>query len=419
MTNEQENINVNSDDSELSYTYNFNVPNVQPVNVTPSTESQQIYAPDGVSGYSPVNISGVNSNIDPNIIPENIKKDVTILGVTGNYSPSSEPAIEELNITPTTSEQTITASGGVDGYSPVNISAVTSSIDSNIQPENIKKDVVILGTTGTFEGSGGIGPAREVSAQGVYQMPTSNFAFNLPADTIDLGDYALYYAFMHCTGLTAVDLTSLTEINGNNALSYAFYGTSLTSVDLSNLVTVAGSEAGAFASCTALASIDLSSLTTVSGRMSSFCSGCSSLISVDLSSLTTVSGSMSQFFENCSSLTTINMSNLTTISGANGFNGIFRGCTSLTTVNFESLATINSDSALYVAFENCSSLKQISFPSLSTITGDRTSAFSNMLEGTTNCTVHFPSNMRSIIYPWVSDFGGTRKTVLFDLPATA
>jgi hypothetical protein len=31
---------------------------------------------------------------------------------------------------------------------------VTSSIDSNIQPENIKKDVTILGVTGTYEGSG-------------------------------------------------------------------------------------------------------------------------------------------------------------------------------------------------------------------------------------------------------------------------
>jgi hypothetical protein len=31
---------------------------------------------------------------------------------------------------------------------------VTSAIDSNIQPENIKKDVTILGVTGTYEGSG-------------------------------------------------------------------------------------------------------------------------------------------------------------------------------------------------------------------------------------------------------------------------
>lgn len=34
---------------------------------------------------------------------------------------------------------------------------VTPSIDSNIQAENIKKDVTILGVTGTYEGSGGGG----------------------------------------------------------------------------------------------------------------------------------------------------------------------------------------------------------------------------------------------------------------------
>lgn len=63
--------------------------------------------------------------------------------------------ITSLNVTPTTSAQTITASGSVDGYSPVNVSAVTSSIDANIVAGNIKKDVRILGVTGTYEGSAG------------------------------------------------------------------------------------------------------------------------------------------------------------------------------------------------------------------------------------------------------------------------
>lgn len=68
---------------------------------------------------------------------------------------STPAVIESLNVTPTTSAQTITAPSGIDGYSPINVSAVTSSIDSNITAENIKKDVSILGVTGTYEGSGG------------------------------------------------------------------------------------------------------------------------------------------------------------------------------------------------------------------------------------------------------------------------
>ena len=56
-----------------------------------------------------------------------------------------------INITPSTSQQTIPAgytSGGT-------VSAVTSSIDQNITAGNIKKNVTILGVTGSYEGSGG------------------------------------------------------------------------------------------------------------------------------------------------------------------------------------------------------------------------------------------------------------------------
>lgn len=60
--------------------------------------------------------------------------------------------IDSLNVTPTTSPQTITASGDVDGYSPVYVSPVTSSIDSNITAENIKNGVTILGVTGNHQG---------------------------------------------------------------------------------------------------------------------------------------------------------------------------------------------------------------------------------------------------------------------------
>lgn len=64
----------------------------------------------------------------------------------------SAPVIDELNVTPSTSAQVITAPEGTDGYSPVNVAAVTSAIDSNIVAGNIKKDVSILGVTGSYEG---------------------------------------------------------------------------------------------------------------------------------------------------------------------------------------------------------------------------------------------------------------------------
>ena len=67
----------------------------------------------------------------------------------------SSPVISSLTVTPLTSQQTITVSSGTDGYNPIIVNAVTSSIDANIIAGNIKSGVNILGVTGTYEGSGG------------------------------------------------------------------------------------------------------------------------------------------------------------------------------------------------------------------------------------------------------------------------
>jgi len=58
-------------------------------------------------------------------------------------------AIETLNVTPTTSAQTINPPTGTDGYAPVNVSAVDASIDSNITPANIVAGKSILGVNGS------------------------------------------------------------------------------------------------------------------------------------------------------------------------------------------------------------------------------------------------------------------------------
>ena len=60
-----------------------------------------------------------------------------------------------LDVTPTTEAQNIKPTAPIDGYNEVNVSAVTAAIDSNITAGNIKKDVQILGVTGSYEGSGG------------------------------------------------------------------------------------------------------------------------------------------------------------------------------------------------------------------------------------------------------------------------
>ena len=270
---------------------------------------------------------------------------------------------------------------------------------------------------------------REVDANGKYIIPTTSFTFSLPNNAIDLGNYALYYAFQNCTGLTSIDLSSLTTVSGSSALYYAFRNcTGLTSIDLSSLTTVSGSSAlyYAFQNCTGLTSIDLSSLTTISsGSAFSYAfQNCTGLTSVNLSSLTTLSGSLAlqTAFYGCTGLTSVDLSSLTQASGSGAFSSAFYGCTGLTSVDLSSLTQASGSVAFRGAFNGCIRLTTLSFPALiSTAFGSNTNQFNNMLSGVTGCTVHFPSNLQSVIGSWsdvTAGFGGTNTTVLFDLPAT-
>lgn len=107
-----------------------------------------------------------------------INKGVTPTGNITTYAAAinniSTANISSLSITPTTSAQTITATGGVDGYSPINVSAVTSAIDSDIVAGNIKQGVNILGVNGSLVGLNG--ETRSVSltsSSGQTFTPTS------------------------------------------------------------------------------------------------------------------------------------------------------------------------------------------------------------------------------------------------------
>lgn len=56
------------------------------------------------------------------------------------------------NVTPTTSQQTVSIPSGYDGLDAVTVDAVTSAIDANITAGNIRNGVSILGVQGNLEG---------------------------------------------------------------------------------------------------------------------------------------------------------------------------------------------------------------------------------------------------------------------------
>ena len=210
--------------------------------------------------------------------------------------------------------------------------STTSTALSDIKQAIIEKGVTPSGNITTYAtaisnipSGGGTGITREVSQQGVYQMPTESFTFSLPSNATDVGNYGLYYAFYGCTGLTSLDLSSLTTTSGSYVLSNAFYH------------------------CTSLTSVDLSSLTTVSGsyELNSAFSGCTNIESISFPSLTTTSfGSYTNQFNNMLSNTgttkthTLHFpSNLqTTISGLRGY-PLFGGTSGYVTLSFDLPAT--------------------------------------------------------------------------------
>lgn len=157
-----------------------------------------------------------------------------------------QPSISSLNVTPTTSAQTITAPSGTDGYSPVNVSAVTSSIDANITAGNIKKDVTILGVTGSYEGGGsatqyGInikGWCGDVDTNtGMFRTDQAVGTLSIPTLT-HIRSHQFEQKFDGSTGLTGVvDLSAVTTIE-DYGMMYAFNGTSITGVNLQSLQTV-------------------------------------------------------------------------------------------------------------------------------------------------------------------------------------
>lgn len=179
----------------------------QTLQVTPTTQSQQLN-PDSGKVITQVNVGAVDASIDSNISAGNIKKDVTILGVTGTLEQGIDttdatatagdildtktayvkgqkitgtiPFIEVENqvldagntsyqipngyhsglttvsvvlqtkeVTPSKESQNIIANTG-KLINQITVSPVTAAIDSNIVAGNIKDGVTILGVEGTL-----------------------------------------------------------------------------------------------------------------------------------------------------------------------------------------------------------------------------------------------------------------------------
>jgi hypothetical protein len=157
-----------------------------------------------------------------------------------------------------------------------------------------------------------------------------------------------------------------------------------------------------------------------SNTMKAMFSGCNLSGYLNLCNLIEIEGSgLYQTFNQCP-IDSVNFDNLETI-GSMGLYQCFM-YSRIETINFKKLTDITAANALRNAFQNLTTyLKNVYFPALTTTSfGSNNTQFTTMLSGTTGTTLHFPSNLETIIqgisgYP---SYGGTDIVIAFDLPAT-
>lgn len=154
------------------------------------------------------------------MLPENIKKDVNIGGVTGTLEPQTAPKLQTKTVTPTKSQQNVSPDSGYDGLSGVTVNAI---------PDNyvIPTGTVNITTNGTHDVSG--------KASVVVAVPSSQPTLNAP--TIAINDKTITITNSASNGNF---VTKFKVFSNGTALTEAVIKGSTTTVDLSTLLTEAG-----------------------------------------------------------------------------------------------------------------------------------------------------------------------------------
>lgn len=349
--------------------------------------------------------------------------------------------IDSLTITPTTSSQTITASGGVDGYSPITVNAVTSSIDANITAGNIKSGVSILGVNGNVVELNG--ETRTVSLTGFGQTFTPSTGKNA-ITSITINPSNLARTVNPSTTSQSIGVAS--GFSGNGTITVnpvtSSIDANITAGNIKNGVSILGVTGtytgGGSASkygCTIdnlLGDVDVNGVLQMPANTSGdiVFTGVKDLVDyglyykypnntnlthgVSFPDLENVSGINALYYAfSYSRLSSVSIPKLKTISGAGALQSCFAAC-KLSSVSLPELETVSGNNGMRNCFSSMSTLTSISLPKLKTVSG--TYAIANLLYDTSITTFSLPeltiANNTSAMY-YVCNYSTLLETVSF------
>ena len=425
------------------------------IEVTPTTSQQVIEAPEGVEGYELVIAHAVTSDIDSNIKPENIREGVTILGTQGNlvelngeevefeltssseilYPSLNKNGITKLTVTPKNYDYTGSNAvlpkkfdislGAYDaGIGTVEVKAVTSAIDSNIKPSNIKEGVTILGVMGNMIPLNGETRTENLTSPSSNTFTPSSGKNGITQITVNAHN-------KNWTGASAMTPTTSQQVitvpsgySGNGSVTLNAVTSAIDSnIQAGNIkknVTILGVTGTYEVAQDIITNINDNYLVRTNGDIELLKKGNYTLGAQATGIVETLI--LSGAYTDDSTIKIASFGSVETISGAGALSMAFSNCSALVSVDFSNLSVLTGAQALSNLCDSSLSIRSLSFPALTSSSfGSFTNQFHNMLNGCSGVEVHFPSNLQSVIGSWSdvqAGFGGTNTTVLFDLPAT-
>ena len=261
------------------------------------------------------------------LVAENIRKDINIGGVVGSLKPYVPVVSSELNVEPKTEIQIFTPSEN-EYYDKVNVGAVTSSIDSNIIPENIRNNVEILGVKGTMLPKGLDAMQWKCDNMKTLNREFANYkgiSLDEPLSVLDTSNVTdMSSMFYQCKSLTTIPLLNTSNVvNMNNMLGYCDKLTTIPLLNTSNVTDMSSM----FYYCTNLTSIPLLNTSNAANMNSMFyyCTSLTTIPELDASKVV----STSNMFNQCKSLTTVPPLNTRNVTN---MENMFYYCTNLTTI---------------------------------------------------------------------------------------